>query len=165
MDRVMIMERIRELFDKYKYAVLILLVGLMFMLIPQESSETEENILIQTEVVTLEEKLEEILCQIQGAGRVEVLLTEQTGQEIRFQTDEDTRTDPDSSSQQTNTVLIDEEGNGENGLITRVDSPVYRGAVVVCQGADHPQVRLAIVEAVCCVTGLGADQISVVKMK
>ena len=36
--------------------------------------------------------------------------------------------------------------------------------VVLCQGADAPSVKLAIVEAVRCVTGLGADQISVQKM-
>ena len=41
----------------------------------------------------------------------------------------------------------------------------YRGAIVVCQGADSPAVKLAIVEAVSRATGLGADSISVLKMK
>jgi len=39
------------------------------------------------------------------------------------------------------------------------------GAVIVCQGADDPQVRLSIVDAVSKVTGLGSDKISVLKMK
>ena len=39
------------------------------------------------------------------------------------------------------------------------------GAIVVCQGGDNATVRLAIIEAVSNVTGLGADKISVLKMK
>lgn len=35
---------------------------------------------------------------------------------------------------------------------------------MVCQGADNAAVRLAIVEAVSKVTGLGANRISVLKM-
>ena len=43
--------------------------------------------------------------------------------------------------------------------------PVYQGAVVVCEGAERAAVRLAIVEAVSSLTGLGSDKISVIKMK
>lgn len=39
------------------------------------------------------------------------------------------------------------------------------GAVVVCQGADQPSVRLDVTNAVAAYTGLGSDQISVIKMK
>jgi stage III sporulation protein AG len=39
------------------------------------------------------------------------------------------------------------------------------GAIVVCQGGDQPTVRLAILDAVSKVTGLGADKISILKMK
>ena len=53
----------------------------------------------------------------------------------------------------------------ESGLVRQTLGPVYRGAVILCQGADDPTVKLAVVEAVRCVTGLGADQISVQKMK
>ena len=40
-----------------------------------------------------------------------------------------------------------------------------QGAVVVCQGADHPQVRLNVTNAVAVYTGLGSDKITVMKMK
>ena len=39
------------------------------------------------------------------------------------------------------------------------------GAVVVCDGADAPSVRLYVTNAVMSYTGLGSDRISVVKMK
>ena len=54
---------------------------------------------------------------------------------------------------------------GQTGLVRQVLPATYRGAVVVCQGADDPRIRLAIVEAVSMATGLGADRISVLKMK
>ena len=50
-------------------------------------------------------------------------------------------------------------------MVRQILSPEYLGAVVVCQGANDVQVRLAVVEAVSKVTGLGADKISVLKMK
>jgi stage III sporulation protein AG len=135
------------------------------MLPDQEDTAPVETDAIQQQEQTLEKMLEEILCQIEGAGKVEVLLTEHNGQEIQYQTDDESERNSESSHQRADTVLVEGSERQDSGLIRRIDSPVYRGALIVCQGADHPQVRLAIVEAVCCVTGLGADQISVVKMK
>ena len=42
-------------------------------------------------------------------------------------------------------------------------SPQYLGAVVVCDGADSPQVQLAVTQAVAQFTGLSTDRISVLK--
>jgi stage III sporulation protein AG len=63
------------------------------------------------------------------------------------------------------TVIITDSSRNESGLIRQVNPPVYLGAIVLCQGGDRPSVRLAIVDAVSKVTGLGADRISVLKMK
>ena len=91
-----------------------------------------------------------------------MLLTVRTGGETHYQTDEDSQPDVRRS---VSTVIVEDENRQELGLVRRTDPPVYQGAVVVCQGAEDPQVRLAIVEAVSCATGLGADRITVVRMK
>jgi hypothetical protein len=39
------------------------------------------------------------------------------------------------------------------------------GVVVVCEGADSPQVRLDVINAVMSYSGLGSDRITVLKMK
>ena len=88
-------------------------------------------------------------------------MTEETGRENIYQTDIQTDTDRRSED----TVLVEDASRTETGLIRRTLEPTYRGAVILCQGADQPSVRLAIVEAVRCVTGLGADRISVLNMK
>lgn len=161
-------KRVRELLNKYKYALLILAVGLLLMLLPQQSAtatEETEPTEAAEQIQTMEQLLQDILQQVDGAGEVAVLLSEQEGEQTIYQTDTQTDTDEGSSSNRAETVIVTNADRDESGLVLRRDPPKYQGAVIVCQGADRADVRLAIVEAVQCATGLGANQICVVKMK
>ena len=158
-------QRINALFGKYKYPILVVLVGLGLMLLPSEQGPTEPVEPPRAVERSLEEKLEALLGQIEGAGQVSVLLTEKEGSQTLYQTDSQTDADESGSRRTDDTVLIEDENRTESGLVRQTLGPVYRGAVILCQGADDPTVKLAVVEAVRCVTGLGADQISVQKMK
>ena len=154
-------QRINALFAKYKYPILVLLVGLGLLLLPGREASPAP---VPPEPVSergLEQRLEELLSQVQGAGQVRVLLTEDTGRETVYQTD--VQSDSDSRRSE-DTVLVEDSSRNETGLVRRTLEPRYRGAVILCQGADIPGVKLAIVEAVRCVTGLGADEISVQKL-
>jgi len=111
--------------------------------------------------LSVTEELCAILGQIRGVGRVRVMITEQTGARTHYQTDESGSEDGDYDSR---TVLVS-NGSSESGLVASVSPPVYLGAVVVCQGADDPAVRLAVSQAVSAVTGITTDRISVLKMK
>jgi stage III sporulation protein AG len=141
------------------------LVGLGLMLLPSEQEPTEPAEPPRAVECSLEEKLEVLLSRIEGAGQVSVLLTEKEGSQTLYQTDSQTDADDSGSRRTDDTVLIEDENRTESGLVRQTLGPVYRGAVILCQGADDPTVKLAVVEAVRCVTGLGADQISVQKMK
>jgi len=145
---------------KYRYVILILLVGVFVMLIPESKPEvqtdTPNN---EPPMVNLEDRLGHILSQIEGVGKAEVLLTEAFGSEIIFQTDTGHNRDG------MDTVILTDENREETGLVKQVLPPVYRGAVVVCKGADSASVRLHVVEAVKHVTGLSSDCITVLKMK
>ncbi len=143
------------LMSRFRYPILILIVGLMLMLLPTGDEVPEVLPAPTVREASLETQLETILSQIEGAGRVRVLLTMDAGRETQYQTDGDSR----------DTVLVEGADREERGLVRQTLEPKYRGAVVVCQGAGNPSVKLAIVEAVSCVTGLGADQISVLKLQ
>ena len=158
-------QRINALFGKYKYPILVALVGLGLMLLPSEQEPIEPTEPPRAVESSLEEKLEALLGRIEGAGQVSVLLTEKEGSQTLYQTDSQTDADNSGSRRTDDTVLIEDENRTESGLVRQTLGPVYRGAVILCQGADDPSVKLAVVEAVRCVTGLGADQISVQKMK
>ena len=156
------MERIMQLLKQYRYGVLVLLVGMGLMLIPSEAgASTPEEFVAETVPSGLSEKLEKILCQIDGAGEVRVLLSESTGERILYQVD----TNQGGDSLRQETVIITDSDRSEDGLVTQIIPARYLGAVVVCQGGDRAAVRLAIVEAVGSITGLTSDKITVLKMK
>lgn len=170
MDWVAVREKAGGLLKKYRYVLLVLLAGIVLMCLPDgEKSKPEqasvEQAAQETITVSSEEKLRQILSHIEGAGRVEVLLTPLAGEETIYQTDQDNASNGDSDSLRLETVIVTDDQRSQQGLVKQVNPPVYLGAVVVCQGADRASVRLAIVEAVANATGLSADKISVLKMK
>lgn len=152
----------RELATKYRYVLLVILLGIGLMLLPTGSKETAtESTMVSTAQRNLQEELGELLAHLEGAGKVRVLLTEAEGERTYYQSDEDSRTD----STKTDTVLITGSDRAQTGLVQRIDPPKYQGAVVLCQGADRASVRLAVVEAVSNATGLPSNRISVLKLK
>ena len=166
MDTIAPKQRIISLFGKYKYPILVVLVGLGLMLLPEPSEAPAEPVPATAESEpNLEQRLEALLSAIEGAGQVRVLLTVDAGRETLYQTDSRVQSDEGSSERSDDTVLVEDADRVESGLVRQVLEPKYRGAVILCQGGDVPGVRLAVVEAVRCLTGLGADQISVLKMK
>ena len=168
MDRFITKAQTLEFLKKYRFVLLVLSIGLLLMWLP-ESGPTKE--IQETSPapdgasLSLEQRLTEILSQIEGAGKVRVMLTERSGAHYTYQTDEDMTDTNDSTTVRRDTVIITDANRTQQGLLQRVDPPKYQGALIVCQGADRPSVRLAIVQAVSNVTGLGADKISVQKMK
>lgn len=168
MGTVNIWEKILDFIKKYKYVAIILVVGIVLMLIPTGKQQKQTQQITQTQSMAsadVNESLEKILCQIEGAGKVRVLITVASGEEIVYQSNNKTSLTADNNNTQSDTVTVTDSDRNQNGLIKRKNAPVYRGAVVVCEGADSAPVRLAIVEAVSKVTGLTADRITVLKMK
>lgn len=169
MDIKNILAKILDLIKKYRYAVLVLLIGFVLMTIPDLKTQSDDTVSdIQEEPITetsLEDKLSKILSQVNGAGRVQVILTIAAGEEVVYQTDNDETNTADSSAKNTDTVTITDADRNQNGLIRQVNPALYQGAIVVCEGADNATVHLAIVDAVSKITGLGANRISVLKMK
>lgn len=167
MDWVSICKRGKEAAGRYRYALLILVLGLVLMWLPtggKESPELPEPEAVQVQTDP-EARLEQILSQVQGAGKVRVMLTEASGTETLYQTDEEEASGSDTHSRRTETVVVTDSSRAQTGLVRQVNPPSYLGAVIVCQGADRPAVCLAIVEAVAAVTGISSDRISVLKMK
>ena len=146
---------------KYRYAVLILVIGIALMLIPGKTEEIPKTTapILQHEEPSTEDKLASVLASIKGVGKVEVLLSYAAGEQTLYQSD------TDSGTQRTDTVIVTDANRNQTGLISQIIPPKYQGAIIVCQGAGNPTVRLAVVDAVSKYTGLGANQISILEMK
>lgn len=166
MDWISCRNSLAEWIRKYRSVLLVLLAGLVLMLLPsQEEGHQPQQQTQAPSPDSLQESLGGILSLIEGAGKVEVLLTESAGEEILYQTDDSLSTGENSSDRHRDTVMVSDSDRKETGLIRQINPPSYLGAVVLCQGADSANVRLSIVEAVMSVTGLPSNCITVLKMK
>ena len=152
---------------KYRYVFLILMIGIVLMLLPTEKRDNPSALSTQETAPepSFEERLSQMLCRVEGAGDVQVILTASEGEQTLYQVDADHSGGGEHSSEQTDTVIISDAQRNETGLVKQIIPAVYKGAIILCQGADNPSVCYCLVDAVSKLTGLGANSISVLKMK
>lgn len=158
--------KITGMLKAYRWPALILALGVLLLLLPQGGKAEETKTEPAPEAFSLPvftEDLEDLLGEIQGAGQVRLLLSLQDQGENTYQSDLSESQGQDNSQTQRETVLARENGD-DSPVVISAQLPRFRGAVVVCQGADQAGVELAVKEAVSSLTGLGMDHITVLKM-
>lgn len=170
MDIKQVRDRAVSWIKKYKYAVLVLFVGILFMLLPgkndtAEEAESPQPTASSLQAMDLTQELESILSSMEGVGKVKIMLSIAAGERTEYVTDETVTTSENGSTVKKETVIITDSNRTEQAVILQIIPQVYLGAIVICEGADQPSVKLAVVEAVSKITGLGSDKISVLKMK
>ena len=163
-------QKAAELFQKYKYVLLVIAAGIVLLLLPLggEENPTSGGTERQAEsgeetfrVEEMERRLEEALSMVDGAGEVTVVLTVKSGtRQILAQ--DSSRSGEESS---TSTVVVSTGSGTEDAVVLQQVYPQYQGALVVCPGGGDPAVCLKLVDAVSALTGLGADKISICKSK
>ena len=164
-------EGVKKLWDKYKFAALVTLIGAVLLLWPSGSGSTGRNSgqsgTDAPEVADIQREMEDILSKIAGVGQVQVMLTLENGGERQLAQDGElsysgSPQEPEDYSRRWETVITSDSGE-DAPVVTRQTYPVYRGALVVCQGGDRAEVRLAVTEAVTALTGLSADRVTVAR--
>ena len=160
-------EQLWKLLEKDKYVLIILAAGLILLLWPTGEKEKQpesagSSAPEEFDLAALEEKLSQVLSQVEGAGNVTVALTVKSGTEQVPLTDRSTSVTERGNSVEEKTVVIN-PGSGQETVVRVQRGPVFQGAVVVAQGADRAEVKLLLTQAVASLTGLGADRITVCK--
>lgn len=159
---------------KYKAVLLVIAAGVICLLWPsggggeKEADFTAKVSSVDQELQQLEAiqtEMEEILGHIQGVGQLQLMLTVDRGREQVLAGDttlaySGPTASPEDYSRSSETVVL--SGDGGSVVVTQEVWPKFRGALVVCQGAEDPAVQLEVIEAVAALTGLGSDKISVV---
>lgn len=124
----------------------------------------------------LKEQLEDILQNINGVGKVKVLITySQTSQVLPLYNEDTSKKDTEEKDKTGGTRIVTEtdtkkdvifqETNGNKMPITQsVISPKVEGAIVTAQGANNMAVKTDIIQAVEAVTGLSSHKIQVFTM-
>lgn len=108
----------------------------------------------------IEKRLTKIVSQINGAGRTQVMVTLDSGDENVYAVKEKSN----DGSREREYIVIDSD-DSESGLLLKVIEPEIRGVAVVCEGADSANVRQEIVATVSAVLGITTNRISIAKIK
>ena len=130
------------------------------------------------EYVRLQEKrLREILENVEGVGRTDVMITLAASEEKKTLKDEDNKDDytkendsaggqriSESSQMENETVLI-ENGQGKEPYVVQITSPKIQGIVVVAQGSDNSSVDAEIIRAAQALFSIESHKIMVMKRK
>lgn len=108
----------------------------------------------------LESRLEKILEQMQGAGKVKVMITLKDKGEAVLDKD----ITKSSESVEENTVIFD-DGNATAPYVTKENTPEVMGVIVVAEGGADKQTQTQITEAVQAVLGIETHRIQVFPME
>lgn len=156
--------------DKKRLFIIVAgIVGIMLLVVSEFIPEGEENVEITENddemsftsyEKDIEERLKNLLESIDGAGKVQVMVTIESGDEKVYATE----SKKSENNEEKNYVLVDIEGS-DSGLLLKIAQPEIRGVAIVCQGADSPTVRNAVVGAVTSVLGISSNRVNVSKMK
>lgn len=166
-------KQLLKVMEKYKFVLLILLAGLLLLLLPSFGGGTEKETSASAAPATsvtfdleeLEGKLAGTLSQVEGAGKVSVLLTLKSGTRQILAQDITTSRKDGAADEGRTTVVVSGGSGKEEAVPLQQIYPQFQGALVVCSGGDDPGVKLKLIEAVSALTGLGADKISICKSK
>lgn len=155
---------------KYRAALLVLLVGVLLMASgggceKTTPSDTANSAAARFDLAAFQSDLNDRLAAIEGAGRVSLMLSlEETEETVYAVNVRQSGTEENGGSRESDLAILSSGGYGETPVTVKNKMPAFRGAVVLCDGADDPTVRLAVTRAVSTVCGLGTDKISVLKM-
>ena len=154
--------------------LLLLLAGLLLLVIAlpvsepesEEREETESGPVTEEDYASMaESKLETILAQMEGAGKVKVMITLSSSSEKIVEKDEETSKDETQSTSSETTVYEETADRGQTPYVSKELTPAVEGVVVLCEGGDEPVVVQQITEAVEALFSVESHKIKVVKMK
>lgn len=143
------MEELKKILKKRnnRIMLIILIIGVAFIALSGLDISGDKN---KTEVLSdyrrEEERLSEILSQIEGAGEVSVMISYESTME------KDIAYDGERERAVT---------SGGDVMVKREIYPRVKGVVVISDGGEVPAVKQKIKEAVIAVTGAGANRVCV----
>lgn len=126
----------------------------------------------------MENKLEQAISAMEGAGKVKVMITVNTSRELVVAKDTSvTQQSTAENDSEGGSRTVEESDNGEATIykkesdgssspyVVKMLQPVIGGVVVITQGGDRPEVNKNITEAIVALFDIEPNKIKVVKMK
>lgn len=174
--------QIKNILDKFrtdKKTVLFIIIGFTAIMIIffSEFNNEDNDKKIQTDNMQsltsvdyceyLEEKVQEIVESIEGAGDTKVMITlSETTEYVYAMNGKNTRKSDENSDDSTieNDYVIIDDNNNDAGLLIKTIEPKVRGVAVVCEGGNDSSVQRQIYSAVSAVLNISTSRISISKL-
>ena len=173
-------ERWKEIKKKYwppgkDQLLILILLGLLLAVIAvpvksgqEEAAGSEENMVQEMPASSeedycsrLEARLEALLVQVEGVGRVQVMLTLEGSRERRVEKD---RTFSEQGNEE-ETVYEELSGRERIPYVTLEINPKVEGVLVIAEGGGNSRIRQEILEAAQALFGIDAHKIKIMKME
>ncbi len=151
--------------NKHNWLVfLIVLIGIALIVWPnnrprKEATAKQATAQASPSETELEKRLSTVLEQIEGAGRVSVMITYASGSEKDIAYDSSEEVGAASDSRQEKRAVV----SGGSPVVLKENTPAVRGVLVVASGAGDSGVQLRLVQAVTTVLGVDSYQVTVLK--
>lgn len=113
-------------------------------------------------VASIESKLKNILSNVSGAGKVEVMISVDGSSEVQFATDQTITTSGQTTEKETNIVFVQKNGVNQP-IITSEKLPKINGVVVVSSGAKNTKVKLQLMSAVQTLININCEKIQILE--
>ena len=141
-----------EIYIAVGLAIIIAVIYFSFLKAPSQNKDTNNkidnvssNFSSSGEYIDyLENKLENVITLVKGAGNVEVVVTLEKGFEYVYATEEETRTTANGTTITTSNIVM---VNGKP-VIKEEIYPVVQGIVIVASGANNVSVKMDILSRV-----------------
>ena len=132
----------------------------------KKENEKEDNI-EKDYCLQLEQKMEDFIENIDGAGKTKVIITlSETTEYIYAKDGKEIRKNNEKNDDETleNKYVIIENDNINSGLLVKTIEPKIRGIAISCEGGDNSKVQQQIYSAVSAVLNINTSRISITKL-
>ena len=128
--------------------------------VPVQSDSSASDFNTEQYVKSTEQRVRNILTNIEGVGKAEVMVTVEGGVEYEYASEanssNDYSYDTDGTGKETTQkkdtrdekyLIVNDQSGGEKPIILKRAEPQILGIIVVCDGGGEPRIRLTIMEA------------------
>ena len=135
---------------------------------PTPEKNSASHVSTDEYVARLEERITSIISSIDGAGATRVMITLESGNEDVYLHNYDYGEDVDEGGagnrEMKDEYVIVDSGDGENGIVVRIEEPRIRGVAVVCEGGGNTYVKAEIIATVTALLDISSARVSVARM-
>lgn len=160
---------------KYRSVLIVLFAGVILLAsgsggaakeTAKSAQQLSETAVSSFNLTEFENSLSENLSAMEGVGRVSLMLSiEETEEAVYAVNVRQSKNGDSGQSYESNLTILSDGSYGEKPVTVKNMQPIFRGAIVLCDGAENAKVKLAVTNAVSTVCGIGTDKVAVLKME